>query len=119
MIEISLTTALIFYSALLGIFVLGIWAYTEISVRRSYYVLEKQFLWRCVFCGYTYLDEEAERISKCPRCDSFNSAEDRRARFVRVAVSDEPVPEFLPAQRNTSHRKRPHQRRRGPRRRSR
>jgi hypothetical protein len=119
MIEISLTTALMFYSCLLGVFVLGIWAYTEISVRRSYYVLEKQFLWRCVFCGYTYLDEDAEKISQCPRCDSFNSAEDRRAKFVRVAVADDAAAELQQAQRNSSHRKKPHQRTRGPRRSSR
>ena len=118
MIEISLTTAVVFYSTLLGLFLLGIWVYTEVSVRRSYYVLEKQFLWRCLFCGYIYLDEEAQKISKCPRCESYNSAEDRRARFVRGSYTDEPLTEPEQLYRNTSHRKRPHQRRRGPRRRS-
>lgn len=118
MIPISLSTALIVYSSLIGFFMIGIWLYTELSARRSYQFLERQFLWRCVFCGYTYLDEEAETISRCPRCESFNSVEDKHARFIKVrdfhtadTAPDEP-------QRNTSHRKRPHQRRRGPRRRA-
>lgn len=122
MIQISLTTALVFYSALLGFLVLVIWTYTEISVRRSHRILEQQFLWRCVFCGYIYLDEAAEDLSQCPRCRSYNSITDRHARYVETPVAwTEPAPahaagsDDLP--RNTSHRKRPHQRRRGPRKR--
>lgn len=120
MIEISLTTALVFYSTLLGLMAFGIWIYTEITVRRTFNVLENQFLWKCVFCGYLYLDEEAESLSKCPRCESFNSVEDAKARLVKPRVhkaeaghAEEPEVE----QRNTSRRKRPHQRHRGPRRR--
>jgi len=118
MIPILLSTALVFYSAVLGLFIVGIWAFTEVSVRRSYFILEKQYLWRCLFCGYIYLDQEAEAISKCPRCESYNSVEDKHARFVRVRPvykEDEGEGEL---RRNTSHRKRPHMRRRGPRKRS-
>ena len=120
MIEISLRHALILYSSLLGLIVLGIWLYTEVTARRSYHFLEKQFLWRCVFCGYIYLDEAAESVSQCPRCSSYNSVDDRRARYVRArAATPElraPEPPAKPL-RNPSRRKRPHQRRRGPRRR--
>jgi hypothetical protein len=121
MIQISLTSALAFYSALLVLVVFAIWFYTEISTRRSYRVLEKQFLWRCAFCGYIYLDEEAETLSRCPRCRNYSSIEDKQARYVQVRTSraperTEPDVDGIPA-RNTSHRKRPHQRRRGPRRR--
>jgi len=121
MIQLALPTALAFYSAILGIIVVTIWLYTAISVRRSYRVLEKQFLWRCVFCGYIYLDEEAEKLSLCPRCESYNSVEDKLARYVRIPVHEGPeqVPATSPQdpRRDTSHRKRPHQRHRGPRRR--
>ncbi|NIA13720.1 MAG: hypothetical protein GWP08_06530 [Nitrospiraceae bacterium] len=120
MIQISLTAALVMYSAILGLMVLTIWAYTEIVTRRSYHVLEKQHLWRCVYCGYVYLDEEAEALSQCPQCESINSSKDKRARYVktrRSAASKETAPAATEHRRNPSHRKRPHQRRRGPRRR--
>ena len=122
MIQISLTTALVLYSSVLLILLLLIWIYTEVSVRRSYRVLEKQFLWRCVFCGYIYLDEAAETLSQCPRCHSFSSVDDKHARYVTTHAStasqdrDGTDPADAP-RRNPSHRKRPHQRRRGPRRR--
>jgi ribosomal protein L37AE/L43A len=118
-IELSLTAAIILYSSVLSFTAFGVWFYTEFATRRVHQVLEQQHLWRCVFCSYTYLDEAAERISRCPRCDSFNSIEDAGARLVAVHVRDEPTPpgpEELP-RRNPSKGKRPGARRRGPRRR--
>ena len=116
MIQISLSTAIGVYSTILGVVVVAIWIYTEISVRRSYHVLEKQFLWRCVYCAYTYLDEAAETVSECPRCGSFNSVDDHGARFVvERAHSRRHVVEEVrdKAARNPSRRKRPHRKRRG------
>ncbi|MBI4558041.1 MAG: hypothetical protein HY706_10715 [Candidatus Hydrogenedentes bacterium] len=119
MIPLELPHALILYSSLLGVLILGIWIYTEIAVHRYQRVLGKQDLWRCIFCGYSYLDEEAETLSQCPRCHNFNSVEDKNARAIPLdSARTEPEPE--PAhelRRNPSHRKRPHQRRRGPRKR--
>ena len=115
MIEIELKWALVLYSGILAAIGLFIWSYTELSVRRPQQYLGKQFLWRCSFCGYTYLDETDEKLSKCPRCESFVAATDSQARFVPV---DAPVPvNEHDSGRNTSRQKRPHQRRRGPRRR--
>jgi acetyl-CoA carboxylase beta subunit len=122
MIQISLTTALALYSFVLLLMLFFIWAYTEVSVRHSQRQIEKQFLWRCVFCGYIYLDEVADTLSCCPRCNSFSSVEDKRARYIDELPSrnesDEPDydSELMP-RRNPSHRKRPNQRRRGPRKR--
>ena len=116
MIEISLRTALVLYSSIIGLMALSIWVYSEVTVRRSHRVLEKQFLWRCVFCGYIYLDEGAEDVSKCPRCESYNSTRDKLARYVKTAAKPAEVVEEEEG-RNTSHRKRPHQRHRGPRKR--
>jgi len=113
--------ALVLYSAALALVIVAIWIYTEVTTRRTYRALGKQFLWRCVFCGYTYLDEAAESISQCPRCGSFNSIDDRHARFVKTHTSAAatPLESGAPSKgrRNPSRRKRPQQRRRGPRRR--
>ena len=56
MTQISLTHALALYSVLLGVVIAAIWLYTEFTVHRYRGFLEKQYLWRCVYCGYTYLD---------------------------------------------------------------
>lgn len=123
MILIDVTTAVGLYSAVLVLIIGVIWVYTEVTVRRTHRVLAKQFLWRCVFCGYSYLDENAEDISRCPRCESFNSVGDKRAKEVltsRRAVPEEATTgdeEASIQRRNPSHRKRPHQKRRGGRRR--
>lgn len=119
MIEIQLTTAVVLYAAVLGALMGSVWLFTEFSVRRTQKTLEKQHLWRCVFCGYTYLDEGAMEVSQCPRCESFNSMTDKHARFVRARSRrrrEEPEEDAPSTRRNPSHRKRPHQRRRGPRR---
>ena len=79
MIEIQLTTALAIYSILVGLMAAAIWLYTELSVTRKQRDLGNQFLWRCMFCGCTYLDESANAISKCPRCESLNSLADAGA----------------------------------------
>ena len=121
MIQITLTQALALYSTFLALVVVAIWLYTELTVRRYQVFLAKQFLWRCVYCSYTYLDERAERVSQCPRCESFNSLEDKHARFVPASASyagadgrsNGPVAKG----RNSSHRRRPHQHKRGPRKR--
>jgi hypothetical protein len=120
MIQIQITTALALYGAVIGLLIVCIWLYTEFFVHRTTRTLEKQSLWQCVFCGYTYLDEGAQELSQCPRCASFNSATDKHARFVpsraRQSEEDEPSADVEPRHPNPSRRKRPHQRRRGPRR---
>lgn len=116
MIEIQLTTALALYSGLIGLLAVGIWAYTELSVRRPQQRMGQQFLWRCVICGCTYLDERADRLSECPRCGSLNSVGDRGAPpNLSAAVMEMPEPDG-DASRGGSKRKR-HGGRRGPRKR--
>ena len=117
MIEIGLTQALTVYSGLLGLMIGAIWLYTELSVRRPQRHLGEQFLWRCTFCGCTYLDESAERISECPRCESLNSAEEATSWSRTEPPGPVPAESLEGPARNTSRRKRHHQRRRGPRRR--
>ncbi|HOF39937.1 MAG TPA: hypothetical protein PLD73_07670 [Candidatus Hydrogenedentes bacterium] len=119
MIQLEIGQALILYSGVLFVIAAGIWLYTEISAWRSHRTLGKQYLWRCIFCGFSYLDEEADTLSKCPRCESLNSASDKHARVVQVRgkTVEAPEPAGTTPRRNTSKRKHPTQRRRGPRKR--
>lgn len=121
MIPISLTTAFIVYSVALAAIFLVLYLYTEMRVRRSQQTLAQQFLWRCVYCGFTYLDERASAVSECPRCHSFNDEAEVRPRALHSRSDDQGARldnELLEeARRNPSRRKRPHQTRRGPRRR--
>ena len=118
MIELELTRALALYSSVLLGMALFIWIYAAVTVHHTQRVLEKQHLWRCTFCGFTYLDEYAREMSQCPRCESFNSWDDPQARFIRTRhPAQEAQVEPEDSGRNTSKRKRHHQRRRGPRKR--
>jgi phage FluMu protein Com len=122
LIEISLTTALILYSAVIVAGGFFIWLQTEVVTRKAYLVLEKQYLWRCTFCSYIYLDTDALRHSTCPQCHSINVQEDKQARFIPISKSLqalEEVGERPTSRRNPSRGKRPGAKRRGPRKRSR
>jgi hypothetical protein len=116
MITVELPTALAIYSILLGALAAGIWLYTEISVRKPQRQLGQQFLWKCTFCGCTYLDEQAEALSQCPRCENFNAAGEAAVYQVGDTTTRAEISASQDA-RNTSRRKRHHQTRRGPRRR--
>lgn len=116
MIQIELPTAITIYSAVLGLLIAGIWIYTEIFVRRPHRYLGKQFLWRCTYCAFIYLDEGAQQVSKCPQCESFNSVGERAVPAGSQHTSNHAYHEHTKGP-NTSRRKRHHQRRRGPRRR--
>jgi phage FluMu protein Com len=120
-IHISVTTAFLVYSIALAVIFLALYLYTEMGERKSHRVLTRQFLWRCVYCGYTYLDEGAEALSQCPRCRSLNDEAESRPREVqtRPGRRGQPAPEPTSpeARRNPSRRKNPHRARRGPRRR--
>ena len=121
MIQIELYTAIVLYTGIIGVLVLAIWIYTEVSVYRPQRFLGRQYLWRCLFCGYSYLDEHAKDVSECPRCGSFNSLSDEPTKRERPREfrreKDGPSESEDESKRNTSKRKRHHQRRRGPRRR--
>ncbi len=121
MIEIELSFALAFYSGILSLSAGALWLYTEFYIRRPQRMLGQQFLWRCIYCAYTYLDESAEHISKCPRCKSLNAAEGHETRPTKALAAESPSSrsQAQPSAptRNTSRRRRHHQQRRGPRRR--
>ena len=90
MIELELNAALALYSGILFTVVAALWLYTSLRVYRPQRYLGKQYLWRCTICGFAYLDEEAEHMSQCPRCQSYNAAQDRGA---KAAPPHAPAPE--------------------------
>ena len=116
MIEISLTSALMLYSALIGAGTLGLWLFTEFTQQRVHRVLENQHLWRCTFCAYAYLDEEAEGLSTCPRCHSLNRIDDANVKPYRVKHEADEI-DHSEGRKNTSKQKRSRASSRGPRRR--
>lgn len=128
MIQIGLTTALLIYGGMLLFGFVLMYVASELRASRMYRVLEKQFLWRCTFCGYLYLDEDAIALSQCPRCTSFNAMDDAQDRAVtsskqRLGVAGpeaeqdtEKADDAMP-RRNPARKKRHGQSHRGPRRR--
>lgn len=121
MIQIEITSAIALYSMILCLLILVVWLYTEFQVRRPQRYLGTQFLWHCTYCSYTYLDEGADRLSKCPRCQSYNDLEEGRAEVERQTRPGKARDASSAEERTGGHKhskhKRPHQRRRGPRRR--
>ena len=119
MVTITLTQALVLYSAVLGALILVLWLYTEVTSRRTHRQLRKQNLWRCTICAYTYVDEGARPVSECPRCHSFNRFEEREGKPKDQGTERSAPAVSLdePQRSNPSRHKRPGQRRRGPRKR--
>ena len=123
MIQIGLTTALLIYGSIIVIGAVFLYFISELRATQVYRVLEKQFLWRCAFCGFLYLDENAGDLSQCPRCQSFNSGKDGQDKAVVHArhtppqeTVKTPDDDTADPRRNPSRRKR-HGGKRGPRRR--
>ena len=123
MIQIGLTTALLIYGSIIVIGAVFLYFISELRATQVYRVLEKQFLWRCAFCGFLYLDENAGDLSQCPRCQSFNSGKDAQDKAVVHArytppqeTAKTPDDDTEDPRRNPSRRKR-HGGKRGPRRR--
>lgn len=74
MIELTPTTALMLYFGLTLLAILGVWAYSHYSSRhRVFMPLEKELI-VCEFCLYAYLDLGAKKITRCPRCESYNNS---------------------------------------------
>ena len=121
MITIELTHALLLYSSVLAALIMGIWIYTEFTVKRPQRFLGKQFLRVCSFCRFSYLDENTERLSQCPRCESINAFGPEPEAGSEEEFDYFAAPQDLAAEkaahRNTSRKGRHHRTRRGPRRR--
>ncbi|HOV32824.1 MAG TPA: hypothetical protein PLX23_05620 [Candidatus Hydrogenedens sp.] len=114
MIEISITEAFIFYSFIIAISGVILWGMSEFNTRKIYTVFKNQNVWKCNYCAFVYLDTEAEEISQCPRCYSYNVIPSKNKTAQQSENSNGLKTE---PRRNPSHKKHPHARYRGPRRR--
>lgn len=74
MIELSQTTALMLYLGMTLAFILGVWIYSHYGSRkRCFMPLEKELI-TCEFCLFAYLDTGGKKITRCPRCESYNNS---------------------------------------------
>lgn len=72
MIALSPTTALMLYLGLTLFCLLGVWIVSHYRSRnRSVMPLEKRLI-TCEFCLFAYLDVGTKKITRCPRCESYN-----------------------------------------------
>jgi len=115
MIEISLNTAVLIYGFLIAIGLASSWIFTEFAAARTYTALSEQDLWKCHFCTFSYLDRSGLRVSRCPRCQSYNVNESQGTDSPAELLAE--GPDDGTTRRNASRRKRPGARSRGPRRR--
>jgi uncharacterized paraquat-inducible protein A len=72
-IELSPTTALMLYLGFTLTILLGAWLYSHYSSRHKKILPLEQELHICEFCHFAYLDTNAKKITRCPRCQSFNN----------------------------------------------
>lgn len=121
MIQLQLTHAVVLYAAVIGVLAIAIWIYTEFAVTRTRTMLTKQHLWRCTYCGYSYLDDSGVPVTRCPRCDNLNGADEAQDQHV-ASHYDAPEPAHAAptdTRKNPSRGKQKRGKRRGPRRKSR
>ena len=72
MIKIDISTAIAAYLVFSVIVVLVIWMTYEHSWKIKKYSSDKQVIWQCVICFYTYVDSTHQTYSTCPQCGSYN-----------------------------------------------
>ncbi len=120
MIQLQLTHAVVLYGAVVVFLAIAIWIYTELRVTRVRTVLTKQHLWRCTYCGFSYLDDSGVPVTRCPRCENLNGSQDAQDALVAAGHSaDTPDQHQLDTRKNPSRGKQKRGKRRGPRRKSR
>ncbi len=72
MIDLSPAMALLLYLASTMAILLGVWISSHYRQRSRRFLPMEKDLNVCEFCHFAYLDTGAKKITKCPRCDSYN-----------------------------------------------
>ena len=77
MIRLDISQAVFLYLliSVVGIFIL--WIFFEERLKFLYFREEEVYVWQCNICAYTYIDSRSADISRCPRCNSYNSRKER------------------------------------------
>jgi uncharacterized paraquat-inducible protein A len=74
MLHVNLYVSILAYMGSIIIFLTGIWMWVEFNAHSGNLggTGNTQRKWRCDYCGYMYLGPGDERLSQCPRCESYN-----------------------------------------------
>jgi hypothetical protein len=71
MIKIDFSLAVALYIFLFISIILIAWMFGRRQKDKDL-SLDPKFIWHCAVCTYTYINTKEEKISLCPRCQSFN-----------------------------------------------
>ncbi len=71
MINLTLSEAIFLYLGAFIVFFLFIWAIYENRIENKKSIEDKEYIWYCNICGFTYIDTLNVSVSKCPRCHSY------------------------------------------------
>ncbi len=74
MLHVNFYIAIFAYAAAILAVCAGIWMWVELTAHsgRLGGLGTAQSKWRCHYCGYVYLGSGEEKVSQCPRCESYN-----------------------------------------------
>jgi len=78
MIELDISTAVALYLLLTVVCLLLLWLFFDREAKPKQYTSEKKSIWQCEACTYTYVDNQHDVISRCPRCQSYNKREEKK-----------------------------------------
>lgn len=73
MIELTPTTALMVYLGMTLAGLLGLWTTQHYLSKKKPLPPAEKTMSICEFCHFAYLDEESKSITRCPRCQSYNT----------------------------------------------
>ena len=71
MIELDISTAVAIYLFLTVVGLLLLWLFFDREAKPKHYTSEKESIWQCNICTFSYVDSQHDLISKCPRCGRY------------------------------------------------
>lgn len=72
MIQLSFTSAFLFYLGATLFIVLGLWIFSHYKTRQKIILSSEKTLFVCEFCHFTYLEESIKKLNQCPQCGLLN-----------------------------------------------
>lgn len=72
MIQLTSAMAFMIYLGLTLGMILFVWIYTHYKFKKKKILTFEKELFICEFCHYAYVEEEANRLNKCPQCGLYN-----------------------------------------------
>jgi hypothetical protein len=81
MIELNTDTACMLYLGLMLMVILGIWLGRHFFSKDRPHSTSSIKRYRCEFCGFSYLEEGALPLSRCPQCSMISEVKPYRNRL--------------------------------------